>query len=212
MPSQVDIANMALSYVGNSIRISSLNENSPAADQCELWMDHSKDTILRAYDWTFATKRISLTAASISGSQADLFQTNFTERYSYPSDALKIQYITTEGGDRRTSYPFTVENHPSSANTRIILSNINDAIAVYTYEYTNYPTLPPHFVQPLAILLAANVAYVITGKMELAAGLNNLYFQTFQAFTAQDANESNPVTPPEAEWIQVREGSVQTRG
>ena len=204
MASEVDVANLALSFVGVTAGINALTDDSAQAYQCNLWIDQSREILLRAHNWTFSTKRAALTSISYDSDDSVLFQTSFSHRYQYPTDALKIQYVTAPEGSSTVAYPFSVENSPVVDNRRIVLCNIEDAVGVYTVDHDDYTTMPSIFIQPLSVLLAANIAYGLTGMMEKTQELNQMYLTTLQMYTSQDASEGTTNRLPEADWIQQR--------
>ncbi|MGC8073889.1 hypothetical protein ACP3W1_25340, partial [Salmonella enterica] len=66
MSSIVDIANMALSHIGNSERINALDEASAQAEQCSLFFEPCVDEVLRAIPWGFATAFVDLAEVAIN--------------------------------------------------------------------------------------------------------------------------------------------------
>ncbi len=58
--SAVDICNRALSEMGKSIVINSLDDPTPAATQCKLHYTAIRQQLLRAAPWGFARKTVTL--------------------------------------------------------------------------------------------------------------------------------------------------------
>jgi hypothetical protein len=58
--SEVSIANMALSHVGQHNQIAALSDSTEAARQCNLHYEQARDSLLRAHPWNFAIKRTVL--------------------------------------------------------------------------------------------------------------------------------------------------------
>ena len=88
MASDVQIARLALSYVGDRFNIGSLTEQSAEAEQVNLVFVEARDSLLRQHTWNFATKFSS--PAAVTGTAPNLWQF----MYLYPTDALKIIQIT----------------------------------------------------------------------------------------------------------------------
>jgi hypothetical protein len=56
----VSIANMALSHVGQHNQIAALSDSTEAARQCNLHFEPVRDALLRSHPWNFAVKRVRL--------------------------------------------------------------------------------------------------------------------------------------------------------
>jgi hypothetical protein len=88
---------MALTYLGNK-NIELLTEDNPAANAVKFIYDTTKAVELGSYRWSFAVKRVVLTAELI----APLFGFDF--KYKVPADFLKLEeiveapYYECEGG------------------------------------------------------------------------------------------------------------------
>ena len=90
MASVIEICNRALSNIGNSRSINSLNEASKEADQCSLHFDACRDAALADFDWNFATKRLAL--ADTNNPPPD-----WQYAYQYPTDCVRITEIMVPG-------------------------------------------------------------------------------------------------------------------
>lgn len=87
MSSIVDIANMALSHIGNSERINALDEASTQAEQCSLFFEPCVDEVLRAIPWGFATAFVDLAEVAINPDP------EYPYCYAMPVDCLLARRI-----------------------------------------------------------------------------------------------------------------------
>ena len=190
------IANMALSYIGARQLINDLNEDSPEAQQVRLWYDRMRAQALQAYDWNFARKRSAGTKSSIDPPDYD-----WAFRYNYPFDALSIRKIEHPLGHQADAIPFSIENDGSSKS---IVTNMDDAILVYTYDLNDTSQFSPLFSEMLAVGIAAKIAFTLTGRGELMQALNDQYRLLMLSACAHDANEQVGKKPRESEFIRAR--------
>lgn len=82
--SETSIANAALQLLGESRRIESLTQDHPNARSMNAAYERTRKSLLRRYDWGFATRRASIAA---DGDQTTWGGHN---RYSIPNDYLRL--------------------------------------------------------------------------------------------------------------------------
>ena len=201
----VAIANMALSHVGHGVPIESFNEGTPEAIQCRTWYDSSRLQVLAAFDWSFARRRQGLVLHGdiISETATDPLAGVWGFRYRYPADcvvARKIQFSTSPPKD---AVPFDVETS-LSGEEKTILTDLEDAVLVYTRDQKATELFSPMFVQALSHLLAAQIAFAVTNKRKTKGEQFGAYFTVLARAAAADANEG--VEPPVREAEVVRDG------
>lgn len=84
-PSAVDICNLAISHLGESTQITSLNDGSYLADLCKTRLPMARDNLLQMRQWSFARRRVRLV-------QVQMPESAITGQFGYcyvmPSDAL----------------------------------------------------------------------------------------------------------------------------
>lgn len=215
MASKADIINFALSHIGaRRIADSDINDpNSPTpgSRQGNLWVDQARDECLSSYPWTFASLRKRLIPKTFTTVEAPSYTNDWTNAYFYPCGCIQMQYIVDPNRSSTveliTNTPYAVEANPSTAaneERRLVLCNVANASAVYTTSDVEYESLPPHFVEPMAILLASKIAFPITNDLELKAALLRLYNVSLQAYTAQDANQIHNKGPQDSRVIRSR--------
>jgi hypothetical protein len=195
--SEVRICNMALTHLGESNAIESLTEGSAESNACDLWYDFSRRAALASSDWNFARGRITLADHSDDPPAA------WGYRYQYPSDCIKFRRITNPAGEKKPPIPYRIELS-DDRETRSILTNLDEAEGVYTFNLTQVNLFDEYFVLMLSFALASNLTYSITGKLELRQEMNRAFVEMSRAATAVNSNEDTEDLPPEADWIDGR--------
>jgi hypothetical protein len=152
---------------------------------------------LQIADWNFARKRQTLTL------HADDPPVQWGFRYQYPSDCLVARFIPNPAGTAENLPAFKVETSEDGTSLSIV-TNVEDAVLVYTFNQTLATIFTPFFIEMLSYLLAHHMAFSITGKTTLRDSM----LQTFNLLTlqapAQNANEGIELEPRDAEQIRGR--------
>ena len=203
--SPTDIANMALSHIGATSTIASLDEKSAAARQANIWYDYSRLQVLEAYNWGFARKRLTLAlhADEISETSTDPLAGVWGYRYQYPEDAVKIRKIQNSNAPPDDAVPFAIETNLDGTQ-KTILCDLQDAVAVYTRDLTSSDLFSAGFVIALSHMLAHQIAFSITGKRSIRLDELQEYRLVLGEAAAADANESVEGPPRDADWVRGR--------
>jgi len=207
--SDTEIANLALTRLGNKSLITGLDQGTTTADLCNLHYPRCRDAVLRAHPWNFAVRRASL-------SQDDDYTSVFEYDYRFllPTDCLKVirtawdsnAYATGVAvygfpgvfGSATTLIPYRIEG-------RYLLCNETSAQIEYVAQITDVSQFDELFVDVLAQRLAAELSPAITAN----SSLTNQLWQVYQAKLVEarlvDAQEGTPrdvvdVSP----WITAR--------
>lgn len=184
MASKTDIANRALSKLGQpSIANIDTTNTKPARVISRMW-DSVRDAMLQAYPWKFAGYRaqLGLTTAPLWG---------WDNAFNLPNDYLALREIKDDPD-------YTIENGK-------ILTNANAPLYIrYTRRITNTAQFHPLFVEAFASRLAYEGCEEITDsntKQEKA--LRDLNLAINQAYQV-DAIEVPSEELPEDEWLEAR--------
>ena len=206
--SPTGIANMALSHVGAG-SIENLNELSPEADEARTWYDHARRQTLEAFDWNFARKRaiMSLHGDTISETSTDPLAGVWAYRYQYPADCLIMRKIQNPSAPPGDATPFDIEGS-LSGEEKTILTNMQDAVAVYTYDAIDTGLFSTLFVRTMSHLLASLIAFTLTGKQRLGVEQAQFYQILLRGAAAANANESVEDRPRLADWTRDRSGGT----
>lgn len=225
MSSAVDLANRALSKIGTQKTIASFQDPTPAATQCNLWYDVIRRSLLRTAPWAFARKQLALTQTgdAVPDNTAPypwLFQ------YAYPSDCLKFRYVLAPQPvvvagtvpnvsdfplapwcrpSRNNRYilntTFDADNNPSQQ----LVTNVCNAIGVYTYDCQVPDMFDPLFEQALVSALAVELIMPLSGSASLIGPLKQDCIDKINQARAASANEAITKTDHTPDWIKTRE-------
>ncbi len=192
--SQVELCNLALSRSGGHriSQITSLGEASNEARQCAVKLPHLIKTSLRAYPWRFAGKKVILAACKLEGvHNLDELSILYGSKvlYQYPNDCLVARHVYSARGAEEQGRDFHVEL--GSDGTKLIISDVNDAVLIYTSTLTDASLWDPMFYDALAWQLAAELCIGLGNDMEKAKQLELRAIESFERAKVVDAKESS---------------------
>lgn len=210
MANKLNVINFALSHLGQP-PIASLAVKSAGAVQGNLWIEQAREELLVTYPWVFATKRRRLQEKTLNQFERRQYLNEWFYYYLLPEEALFVQYLVDQDTANQvymvTDNAFTIERNPSNLPNepeKIVLTNVAEAVAVYTLDITDYSILPPYFVQPLSLLLASYIAFPLTSDISMKGQMLNTFNSSLSNYTAQDANQQKNKRPQESEVIRSR--------
>lgn len=223
MPSEVDICNLALGFLGDDATVASLDppEGSAQADHCARFYPLARDVMLDAHRWGFTTRRASLALLSASP------PSSWRYAYALPGDALNLISILApdapddnsavrpvfDGSGRSlldepsvcTPQPFVTEL--SADGTSVLYTNQDNAVLRYTTRVTDSSLFPPTFVQGVAMRLAAMLAGpVLKGEtgIKAAAMWDGRADRWLAQAKESDANQQRQQVVQAPSWISNR--------
>ncbi len=166
--SDIAICNLALSHLGQS-PIVSLTEANESARALNRIYDITRDTVLRAKDWRFASVKAPL--AEISDQDIP----GWEYIYAYPAKCLCIRKVFY---DAESQNPAPIEFETlfvPAINRKVIATNYDDAYIEYTYRIIDPALFDMSFVMAFSFLLAAQIAKPVTGNDDIAKLMLQLY-------------------------------------
>lgn len=199
MASDVEIANIALSFIGSGTHIASFTEQSTEADACDQFYDLSLKEMLREYPWPFAKKRAALGLVDEDPEDYD----EWAYSYRYPSDCLFARRIDSGVAVDKpgTRIDFDIAQDEEGL---LILTNEEDAILEYSYYADDASRFPPDFVMALAYRIACYIApRIIKDPTRMAAVVQMMYDKSLSKARKSAANEPKH-TRSESEFIDGR--------
>ena len=163
MASEIDICNIALSHLGDTATVSSIDppEGSAQAELCARFYPVARDSLLEMHPWGFSVRRAQLALLSSSVS-------SWSYCYAVPADAINLiavlssdatnDYSTASplGIGQYTPQPFVNETDDSGAS--VIYTNQDDAVLRYAALVTDTTKFSPLFVNALSWHLASFLA------------------------------------------------------
>tara|TARA_R110000803_G_scaffold14183_1_gene39497 strand:- start:149 stop:742 length:594 start_codon:yes stop_codon:yes gene_type:complete len=196
MASQVQIAKLALQHIGDRYDIADLDEETVEAEQVNLIFDDTRDELLRRQPWRFAKKYTdpSTLAVTVPG--------GWDYAYQYPTDAVKVRGITNILGF--DADPIDFEVALLADNTKVILTNQDEAEVFYTARVTDTTRFDPEFTMGLSFLLASRVAMALTGSLDIKSALDQEVLRIISHAADTDSSEGRNRAAPEASWIDAR--------
>jgi len=227
MASFVDICNAALSHIGDSANVTSIDppDGSAQAGYCATFFPLALAAILEAATWGFATVR-STSAPLASPISSWRFA------YAYPAGLVKMisvlpacaldDYSANFGGlDRDWSSPAPDFANPAEnmymprpyaveqdgEGNQIILTNECNAVLRYTIEVSDPTKFSPLFVLALSYLVASMLAGPII-KGEDGVQVSAAMLTKYEAYKGQamgsDANQRHIVVEQRVSWMAGR--------
>ena len=177
----VDICNMALSHLGISQQIQSIDlpDQSNQAAACAFWYPKMRNWLLRSAPWNFAY------LSQVLASDATVFP-GWHYAYQYPNDCLQAVAVTTRAGLRfGNSYwngfwsngpfdrnvpkiPFKVVQSQAVAGQQAVLCDLpttQPAYLFYIQCVTNTAMFDPMFSDALAFYVASRVGGPLRADM-----------------------------------------------
>lgn len=198
--SPADVVNAALVRIGYALFIGNLYDGSKAAQKALSIYGQTRDDLLRGNDWGFAQREVSLTILKTAPAggyipgittwdPASYPQLGFRFEYAWPDDCLKVRAL------RPT--PLFLPNFDPSPNVfsiandntytpgqRVILTDLENAVAVYTGQITNPLVMPPDFIESLIETLGERLATGLTSdtlaQQEAAESRNTTQLATME--------------------------------
>jgi hypothetical protein len=195
MASAVDIANLALSRIGDNATVSSIDppEGSPQAAHCALFYPMARDTLLAwpKANWSFASRRKELARVTMPWS-------TWQYAYAVPNSMLSaIAVLSPDAPDDYTTsfpIPYSPQEYPGGARgislgyqpqpfviesddngQQVIYTNQENATLRFIARVTDTTKYPPMFVDALVWLLASHIAGPIIKGDAGKAAANDAY-------------------------------------
>lgn len=184
MASDVDICNLALAHFGDEANVQAIDppDGSPQADHCARFYPIARGVCLESFAWDFAKRRASLTG--IENPIA-----SWAYAYRLPADYLKAHAVLLpESTDDTKTYPYVIET--DSTGARILYTNVEQAVLVYTKLVTDTTKYTPLFISTMSWLLASYVSGPITKDPDLKKACYAMYLEELGKAAASNANAS----------------------
>ncbi len=196
MASIVEICNQALGNIEAEALVNSLDTpyESEEARYCDLYYARTRNFVLRAHSWNFATTFLSL---------ADLGSppTGWSYRYQYPVGCIKALEIVKAN---RTDAKIDFEVAYDGASGRVILTDEEDASLKYTQLIADPNVYDDMFIEALSWALAFRLVGPITGSDTKKQQAVTLYENIISQAQAEDSDEGMDDVVEDASWIDAR--------
>lgn len=208
---KVEIANLALSHIGNTKPISTFSELSEEARKCSQWFDVAFKELLEER-FSFATKTATLSLVEE--------EPNDEWGYSYrkPTDCMAIIGISSSivGGSQLFNpdlqSPFFLENQipleeSSDDSGGLIYTNVESAQLKYI-RLCPIEILPTHACITLSFLLASYVSSSLTkgDQAALPGRMRQMYEDQLTISKSKDARNNQKYRSNESAFTAARKG------
>lgn len=202
----IRVCNMALNRIGITQKIVDLNDTADhLAITCKDWYDISRDMVLAAFNWPFATLRepLGLVEAFTLTTDPDI---EWAYAYRYPIKAIVVRRIVSGVHIEPAPIPFDIGQ---DATGRLIFTNQQNAIIEMTAMYTDGGEWPDAFASAVSSALAVEIAAPLRVAADKKASAKNDYMAAMQR--AQGiANAERRVGPPViSRYITARNGMTR---
>lgn len=193
MPSQVEICNRALGFLGQESAITSMTQDSKAARLCNRMYQLSVDAALSAHPWNCATVRSPTLAQS---STSPTF--GYDYRYALPTNpyCLRVLFMKDEN-DTEKSYKI---------EGRFLLCNYASVYIRYIKRITDPNEFSPWVVDVVARRIAWDIAYGLTGSSGVRDDAKVNYEMEKTEAQTIDSQEGTPEQQDYSTWLASREG------
>lgn len=210
MASQVDIINLALGKLGQSVKIAALSDRTKEAHVFGGLWDAMRDEVLAARNWRWAC---ASQAAALAAQPPDL---GWQYRYALPNDCITLIAVTDENGLRTARRP-TAYCDPDyvkrlwgrgafdfelslGADETTVNTDVEQAYFIYIRRVDDTARFPAMFVNTLAWRLAAEAAPPIIGTeggMKAQQSMFNGYMFALSEASAHDKSQGADQAPDE---------------
>lgn len=184
MASNVQISNLALIKIGADT-IASLTDPSKNAKLCSVVFEVCREQLLRSHPWNFATKRVKLSPLT----DKPAFDYNY--QFSLPSDCLRVIRIGESDPD------FKVEG-------RKLITNEGLVNLLYIADVTDPNQFDSLFIECLALKIAAEISYSVTGQVGLKQDLGAQLDVMLKKAAQVDAQEGTAEVMDSGSWFKSR--------
>jgi len=196
--SQVEIANRALTKVGEA-RILSLSDDVEAARTVDSLWDVVRDAELRIRVWRFAISRSSLAALVSTPSWG------FDYEYQLPSDCLRVLQVGEYYPGVSLSDYRNADESEWKVEGRKILTNEGAPLKIrYVAQITDTGQWDAAFTEAFACRLAAEVCERLTQSNTKRQIAWDEYKQAINMAVRANAIESAPEPIPDDAWVMAR--------
>lgn len=203
--SVVQICNVALARIGHTNLIMSLAEKSAAAQNCTLFYEFCRDSVLADSEWGLGRRAqalAALTTVSLPG---------WTYAYRYPEECVTARMVVPESGLRlawisawdRTSItlpsgsriPWTVGSDDAG---RVIFTDLEQAFLIYTARVTDPGTFSSQFQDALSWRLAVELAMALTKDRRVVDMVSRQYQLALDVAKRGSMNEQGQDQEPDS--------------
>jgi hypothetical protein len=185
------ISKMALSHLGTGLEITDITDPTKEGRLCSLWYEPCRDKVLEDFAWPFATKYATL------GLVQEDPNDDWDYEYRMPADCLAARRIVGAVGPMDPNPP--PFDQSSDASGLLIWTDVEDAVLVYTAQFTDAGLFSSAFADALAWRMAIVLADPLSAKPERMQVAEKAYEKAINTAMANAANSRQmhpqPISP-----------------
>jgi hypothetical protein len=198
--SEAQLCSVALLRVGQRQTIADLDEESEEAIACKALYGHCRDAVLEEFAWPFASAEATLALTTVT-------RTFWNFVYALPVDCLAPRYIDIgRGMAPEVEPPFEVVREASVPSRKVLLTDEEDAVLVYTAKVEEVGVFSPLFSDALVWRLASELALALPIKPGVAGAMDAKYQQAIARAKASQLLQRKGDREPRNEFIRARGG------
>lgn len=195
-PTQTGIVNSALSLLGSTSRVTSIDDPHGVAPDAKTQWESIVGGLLSDHPWNWAIKRAALNEAD----EKPAF--GFEHSYALPADCLRVLPPSREddldGYERREEGGFILTDAEAPLNVRYISANLGFSVSRW----------PAYFVRAVEYELAARLAEPVTQSSTMQTNMANMAYDALRKAKRKDGLASNHQTRNRvshgSDWLDAR--------
>lgn len=195
MASDVDIANLALSHIGDEAAVVALEppDGSVQSNLCARFWPIARAELQEVFEWGFCEDRNGALA------QVTSVLDSWEFAYNLPADCIKVRKLLANGEtNEKAGEPFAVIHG-------VLYTNAENPLLVYSKLITNPGKFTPTFTAAASYLLASYLAGPILKKPSAGQAYYDLAMKRAFGAAAVNANAStSEVHDQPAAWMAQR--------
>ena len=206
MSDRIAVFSMALGHLSAGSLVDD-EEDTTQADALRTYWDTARKITLARFNWGFARRRRSLSKISATTGAIESF------RYQWPSGCLKFLSVVRSTDEEpyvtslRPSYgnqpiPFEVDYDLTHGKT--IITMLDEAHGLFTFDQTNIELWSEEAALALSYILASLSAMSITKNPADVQRCMQLFSNSFEYASQNDANEGTYFEEQESEYERSR--------
>jgi hypothetical protein len=172
--SEVTICNLAVSWLAGNLIIS-LDDDNNEAKLCKANYDLSRDSVLEAMAWTFATRRFRLSP------EADVPAWGYSRQFTLPPEVITALEVTSNPSKVNGTNDLDWRREENR-----IVCNQDVVYLKAIVRIIDPARFTPNFVQALAARIAMEIAVPLTESKELLAAMERKYLAYLYTASATD--------------------------
>lgn len=175
MATNIDICNQALELIGDQATVAAFNDGTPQGNAAGVLFQPAVELVMRQVDPSFARR-----TAALALSAAVTLVIPWAYEYLYPADCLRLRQVRSPAsptsGFQDPSDPQPIRSALgvdviATVTTKVILTNQQNAVAVYTSSIPTVAEWDSAFTQAVVRRLANPFAMALAGRPDFAREL-----------------------------------------